>query len=83
MAMNFHSEDKVRMVIDAVTGSWGSHVRPGERNRRLESFGIWLLYGHLEADEKSGLCDRGTQYVAISDSAIIAQRRQHRLDCRW
>ena len=46
-------------------------------NLHLASRGIWMLYGELESMEKSGLMDRGVQYVVIAKgrTRVVAEHR--------
>ena len=50
-------------------------VRPAldlrQRNAFLSSQGIWMLYGHADAEENA---DQGVQYALISDAAIVSHQ---------
>lgn len=48
-------------------------MSPRERNDFLRDSGVWMLHGYLDVYENSGLCDRGTQYALLDDSAILRQ----------
>lgn len=68
--LGMYSESEVRKIVDALVVDG----RRGDRNRLLGEKGIWLLYGHVDQYEDSGLCDRGVQYAVIVEAAIVGQR---------
>lgn len=59
-----------REILDSVVPAMNKR----ERNEFLAAQGIWMLFGHIDAVEDGGLCDRGIQYALLSDSAIALQR---------
>lgn len=62
------SRQNARTTIELADPVLGKRVR----NQVLHSFGIWLLYGYLDGYEMSGLCDRGTQFAVLHESAVAA-----------
>ncbi len=61
--------NNARAIIDTAVPTLGLR----RRNEFLAAEGIWMLYGHVDAMEFSGLCDRGIQYAVLSESAIAFQ----------
>jgi hypothetical protein len=62
--------DNAREILDSVKPAMNKR----QRNKFLAAAGIWMLFGHIDAMEDSGLCDRGIQYALLSESAITSQR---------
>lgn len=62
--------NNAREILDSVEPAMNKR----QRNEFLANQGIWMLFGHIDAIEYSGLCDRGIQYALLSDAAIVSQR---------
>jgi hypothetical protein len=66
--MTLLSDDlNARQAIDLAVPALGKR----KRNSMLASLGVWMIYGHLDPIERSGLCDRGIQYAVIDTNAIL------------
>lgn len=59
-----------RAVVELADKKLGKKLR----NRLLVSVGIWMLHGHLNSMEHSGLCDRGRQFAVLDPSRIVGLR---------
>lgn len=62
--------NNARAILDSVRPVMDKR----QRNEFLATEGVWMLFGHIDAMEGSGLCDRGIQYALLSESAIASQR---------
>lgn len=62
--------NNARAILDSVRPVMDKR----QRNEFLADEGVWMLFGHIDAMEASGLCDRGVQYALLSKSAIASQR---------
>lgn len=62
--------NNARAILDSIEPAMNKR----QRNEFLAAEGIWMLFGHIDAMEDSGLCDRGIQYALLCDAAITAQR---------
>lgn len=62
--------NNARKILDSVEPAMNKR----QRNEFLAAQGIWMLFGHIDAMEDSGLCDRGIQYALLSDAAIVSQQ---------
>ena len=62
--------NNARAILDSIEPAMNKR----QRNEFLAAEGIWMLFGHIDAMEDSGLCDRGIQYALLCDSAITSQR---------
>lgn len=64
------SLNNAREILDSVEAAMDKR----QRNAFLAAEGIWMLFGHIDATEDNGLCDRGVQYALLCTSAIASQR---------